>query len=198
MAYYLSVVEQRIVTLTNRLFPGDSSLCEFLVNSFHSGRVSDSKLAYYLAVVNPHLYGEYFSLAHHIPTIDSLNNPDHYLPELFINRSLSQQQKSDVTNLLLFHSKVFLNYLREPVAPESNSCCDEIITCHGKLCRRYNGLPSPLRESVTHFYGDGVVTYPTNQLVKIIRENGPLPCDSVTRAQIIDHLQIHLALVCPK
>ena len=198
MAYYLSVAEQRIVTLTNCLFPEDSSLCEFLVNSFHSGRVSDSKLAYYLAVVNPHLYGDYLSLSRHIPTIDSLNNPDHYLPELFINRYLSDQQKSDVMNSFVFHSKVFLNYLRQPLPPTRESCYEEITTCHGKLCRRYNGLPSPLRESVTHFYGDGVVTYPTNQLVKIIQMNGPLPCDSVTRAQIVDHLQIHLGLVSSK
>jgi hypothetical protein len=123
MALYLNGEETRLLDLLCKIY--DRELPPFtdeLMRLLKCGRTSLEDISYYIACVNPRVYGKYFSLSRKRLNSEVIKKTKLLLPEILFS-SLSQDERADVLITLQDHADIichFINtgeYLRKSTTP---------------------------------------------------------------------------------
>jgi hypothetical protein len=99
------------VSLLSKIY--DETLPPFtdvLMEMLRRGKVSIEDISYYLACVNPRLYGKYFSLSHRRLNHEVVKKCRSLLPEIRFSR-LTNDEKKETLKILQDHADIFSNYI---------------------------------------------------------------------------------------
>lgn len=111
MALYLTGEESRLLDILGKIY--DDELPPFtdqLMVLLNNGRTSLEDISYYIACVNPRLYGKYFSLSKRRLNSEVVKKTRSLLLELMLS-SLSQDEKIEVLKMIQDHADIIFNFI---------------------------------------------------------------------------------------
>ena len=111
MALYLTGEESRLIDLLCKIYDGElPPFTDELMLLFTNGRTSLEDISYYIACVNPRVYGKYFSLSKRRLNSEVIKKTRSLLPELVFS-SLTRDEKTDVLKMLQDHADIIYHFI---------------------------------------------------------------------------------------